>query len=46
MVTVDIDHPDIEEYIDWKVVEEQKVAGRSRVQTGPEAYVRSYVSLR
>ncbi|MGP1396973.1 MAG: vitamin B12-dependent ribonucleotide reductase [Inquilinaceae bacterium] len=26
MVTVDIDHPDIEKYIDWKVVEEQKVA--------------------
>ncbi len=26
MVTVDIDHPDIESYIDWKVVEEQKVA--------------------
>ena len=26
MVTVDIDHPDIENYIDWKVVEEQKVA--------------------
>jgi len=26
MVTVDVDHPDIEEYIDWKVVEEQKVA--------------------
>ncbi len=26
MVSVDIDHPDIEEYIDWKVVEEQKVA--------------------
>jgi ribonucleoside-diphosphate reductase alpha chain len=25
MVTVDIDHPDIEEYIDWKVREEQKV---------------------
>lgn len=25
MVTVDIDHPDIEEYINWKVVEEQKV---------------------
>ena len=23
MVTVDIDHPDIEEYINWKVVEEQ-----------------------
>jgi ribonucleoside-diphosphate reductase alpha chain len=26
MVTVDIDHPDIETYIDWKVTEEQKVA--------------------
>jgi len=26
MVTVDLDHPDIEEYIDWKMVEEQKVA--------------------
>ncbi|WP_119677963.1 vitamin B12-dependent ribonucleotide reductase [Indioceanicola profundi] len=26
MVTVDLDHPDIEAYIDWKVVEEQKVA--------------------
>jgi ribonucleoside-diphosphate reductase alpha chain len=26
MVTVDIDHPDIEAYVDWKVIEEQKVA--------------------
>src|ERR1700730_12021432 len=26
MVTVDIDHPDIEAYIDWKLIEEQKVA--------------------
>src|SRR6516225_9782913 len=26
MVVVDIDHPDIETFIDWKVVEEQKVA--------------------
>jgi ribonucleoside-diphosphate reductase alpha chain len=26
MVTVDIDHPDVEDYIDWKVREEQKVA--------------------
>ncbi|HBF28823.1 MAG TPA: vitamin B12-dependent ribonucleotide reductase, partial [Rhizobium sp.] len=26
MVVVDIDHPDIENYIDWKVKEEQKVA--------------------
>jgi ribonucleoside-diphosphate reductase alpha chain len=26
MVILDVDHPDIEEFIDWKVVEEQKVA--------------------
>ncbi|MEG8947628.1 vitamin B12-dependent ribonucleotide reductase [Rosettibacter firmus] len=26
MVTLDIDHPDIEEFINWKVIEEQKVA--------------------
>ena len=26
MVIVDADHPDIEKYIDWKVLEEQKVA--------------------
>jgi ribonucleoside-diphosphate reductase alpha chain len=26
MVIVDVDHPDIEAFIDWKVVEEQKVA--------------------
>ena len=26
MVTLDIDHPDIEEYIGWKALEEQKVA--------------------
>ena len=26
MVVVDVDHPDIEEFIDWKVLEEQKVA--------------------
>lgn len=26
MIVLDIDHPDIEEYINWKVVEEQKVA--------------------
>ncbi len=27
MVVVDVDHPDVEEYVDWKVLEEQKVAG-------------------
>lgn len=26
MVTLDVDHPDVEEYINWKVKEEQKVA--------------------
>jgi ribonucleoside-diphosphate reductase alpha chain len=26
MVTVDLDHPDIESYVSWKLVEEQKVA--------------------
>ena len=26
MVVVDVDHPDIENYVDWKVKEEQKVA--------------------
>ena len=26
MVTVDVDHPDIEEFVGWKVAEEQKVA--------------------
>ena len=26
MVCLDIDHPDVEQFIDWKVVEEQKVA--------------------
>ncbi len=26
MVCLDLDHPDIEDFIDWKVVEEQKVA--------------------
>ncbi len=26
MVTLDVDHPDIEAYVNWKVVEEQKVA--------------------
>ncbi|MCI4664085.1 MAG: vitamin B12-dependent ribonucleotide reductase [Neomegalonema sp.] len=26
MVIVDVDHPDVEDFIDWKVVEEQKVS--------------------
>ena len=38
MVIVDADHPDIEDFIDWKVIEEQKVAALvtgSKIQ--PEA---------
>ncbi|MDX1486231.1 MAG: vitamin B12-dependent ribonucleotide reductase [Alphaproteobacteria bacterium] len=26
MVTIDVDHPDIESYVNWKMIEEQKVA--------------------
>src|SRR5256885_9823314 len=26
MVVLDLDHPDVEEFVNWKVVEEQKVA--------------------
>src|SRR5688500_460220 len=26
MVCLDLDHPDVEEFVDWKVLEEQKVA--------------------
>ena len=35
MVIVDIDHPDIEEFINWKVIEEQKVAA---LVTGSRVY--------
>ncbi|MEE8247858.1 MAG: vitamin B12-dependent ribonucleotide reductase, partial [Alphaproteobacteria bacterium] len=38
MVVVDIDHPDIEAYIDWKVTEEQKVAS---LVTGSKTIARS-----
>ena len=38
MVIVDIDHPDIEDFIDWKVIEEQKVAAAGgRLQARREA---------
>jgi ribonucleoside-diphosphate reductase alpha chain len=49
MVVVDIDHPDIEEYIDWKVVEEQKVAASSparRRQAAPEGHHEGLRQLR
>ncbi|HED36984.1 MAG TPA: vitamin B12-dependent ribonucleotide reductase, partial [Ignavibacteria bacterium] len=35
MITLDMDHPDIEKYINWKVVEEQKVAS---LVTGSKLY--------
>ena len=38
MVICDADHPDIEEFINWKVIEEQKVAShRRRLQDAREA---------
>jgi ribonucleoside-diphosphate reductase alpha chain len=46
MVVVDIDHPDIEEYIDWKVKEEQKVAALVTGSKLPEAPERHHEGLR
>ena len=41
MVTLDLDHPDIEEYIDWKLSEEEKVSalviGSNLLQTHADA---------
>ena len=38
MVICDMDHPDIEDFINWKVIEEQKVAvARRRLQGPPRA---------
>jgi ribonucleoside-diphosphate reductase alpha chain len=39
MVIVDIDHPDIETFIDWKVVEEQKVAALVAGSKAAEKYL-------
>jgi ribonucleoside-diphosphate reductase alpha chain len=48
MVVVDVDHPDIEAYIDWKVREEQKVAalvtGSKTVQKHLKAVLRACVN--
>ena len=50
MVVVDIDHPDIEDYIDWKVKEEQKVAalvtGSKIVPAAPESHHEGLRQLR
>ena len=45
MVTVDIDHPDIEAYVDWKVVEEQKVAALVAGSKLQKTYERGYGSM-
>ncbi len=37
MVILDVDHPDIEEFVNWKVIEEQKVAS---LVLGSQAYNR------
>ncbi len=42
MVVVDIDHPDIEAYIDWKVTEEQKVAA---IVTGSKVVSRHMTAI-
>ena len=48
MVVVDVDHPDIEAYIDWKVNEEQKVAalvaGSKVVKKALKAILRACVN--
>src|SRR3546814_1727002 len=42
MVTVDLDHPDIEAYIDWKVVEGKKEAA---MVTGSTLYDRRLTTI-
>ncbi|MGH6828174.1 MAG: vitamin B12-dependent ribonucleotide reductase, partial [Rhizomicrobium sp.] len=48
MVIVDVDHPDVEQFIDWKVVEEQKVAalvaGSRLAETHLKAVMRSCIN--
>src|SRR5712671_5554381 len=41
MVIVDADHPDIEDYIDWKVIEEQKVAALVSGSKMADKYLRA-----
>lgn len=38
MVTIDLDHPDIESFVNWKVIEEEKVAA---LMTGSKAIERA-----
>jgi len=45
MVTLDLDHPDIEEYINWKVREEQKVASIVTGSKITEKYLKRIINL-
>lgn len=45
MVTLDLDHPDIEEYINWKVHEEQKVASIVAGSKACEKHLRTIIRL-
>jgi len=45
MVTLDLDHPDIEEYINWKVVEEQKVASLVAGSKTMEMFMKQVIQL-
>ncbi|MGM0738777.1 MAG: vitamin B12-dependent ribonucleotide reductase, partial [Bacteroidota bacterium] len=45
MVTLDLDHPDIEEYINWKVREEQKVAAIVAGSKICEKHLRNVIRL-
>lgn len=45
MVTLDLDHPDIEEYINWKVVEEQKVAALVAGSKKCEQHLKNIIRL-
>jgi len=45
MVTLDLDHPDIEEYINWKVAEEEKVAALVAGSKTIEKYLKQVMQL-
>ncbi len=45
MVTLDLDHPDIEEYINWKVREEQKVAAIVSGSKMTEKHLKNIIQL-
>jgi len=45
MVTLDLDHPDIEEYVNWKVREEQKVAAIVTGSKLTQKYLKTIIRL-